>query len=93
MKKPEFILVERGRRFTMLRWPILMTTWVNKFSRVKNPEKWQAFNINQKKMHEDGFTVNTLADWQYLHSFSDKIKREGEGDDQWGHRRTLYNQF
>lgn len=50
MKKPEFILVERGRRFTVLRWPILMTTWVNKFSRVKNPEKWQAFNINQKKM-------------------------------------------
>lgn len=92
MKKPEFILVERGHRFTMLRWPFLMTTWVNKFSRVKKP--WEVTNFQYKsKENEDGFTVNTRADGQYLHSFSDKIKREGEGDDQWGHRRTLYNQF
>lgn len=92
MKKPEFILVERGRRFTMVRWPILMTTWLNKFSSVKKPWEVTSFQYKSKE-NEDGFTVNTLADWQYLHSFSDKIKREGEGDDQWGHRRTLYNQF
>lgn len=65
---------------------------VEQIFKCKKPWEVTSFQYKSKE-NEDGFTVNTLADWQYLHSFSDKIKREGEGDDQWGHRRTLYNQF